>query len=381
MNKTMSRHYRINHLTSINVDIVGMAMFLLLDEFLATSKLKSVGALLHPDESVYHFSSLILHMSSRSESLLNHIAGCAEDEDTARQAFEIFGLDINCSRGQHYLSGFIGSAEKKEEWLVGKLEKWTAVVVTLSTIAECYTQTAYAGFTFSMENEWQYVQRVVTDTLLFFSPLEEVIHKHFLPTLLGVPSVEINGEYHQILTHSVKLGGVAIHNPVDTALSVHKASLAATRHLTVSFVDPATQFDLGAHCMCATEAGLAAQRDRLQNELIFLNHRSQDKPAVARRDKRNCGAGTWLYVFPNQLNGNGLLANEWRNSVRLRYNHFPLDMPAACDDCGAKMTVEHALSCKTGGLVHIRHDDDGGACVALYFLPVKSNVNPEYFLV
>jgi hypothetical protein len=32
-------------------------------------------------------------------------------------------------------------------------------------------------------------------------------------------------------------------------------------------------------------------------------------------------------------------------------------MPAACDGCGAKMTVEHALLCKVGGLVHIRHDD------------------------
>ncbi len=32
-------------------------------------------------------------------------------------------------------------------------------------------------------------------------------------------------------------------------------------------------------------------------------------------------------------------------------------MPAACDGCGAKMTAEHALSCKTGGLVHIPHDD------------------------
>jgi hypothetical protein len=32
-------------------------------------------------------------------------------------------------------------------------------------------------------------------------------------------------------------------------------------------------------------------------------------------------------------------------------------MPNDCDGCGAKMTVEHALSCKMGGLVHIRHDD------------------------
>ena len=39
-----------------------------------------------------------------------------EDKDTARQAFESFGLYINYTRGQGYLGGFIGSAEKKEEW-------------------------------------------------------------------------------------------------------------------------------------------------------------------------------------------------------------------------------------------------------------------------
>jgi hypothetical protein len=154
----------------------------------------------------------------------------AEDEDAARQAFESFGLDINYSRGQHYLRGFIGSAEKKGEWLVGMVDKWAAAVVTLSTIAERYPQTAHAGFTFCMQNEWQYVQRVVANTAPFFSPLEEAIRMHFLPALLGVPSVEIDGEYRQLLTNSVKLGGLAIRNPVDTAPRVHKASLAATCH-------------------------------------------------------------------------------------------------------------------------------------------------------
>ena len=62
----------------------------------------------------------------------------AEDEDTARQAFKSFGFDINYSRGQRYLGGFIGSAKKKEEWLVGMVEKWTAAIVTLNTVAEWY---------------------------------------------------------------------------------------------------------------------------------------------------------------------------------------------------------------------------------------------------
>ena len=35
-------------------------------------------------------------------------------------------------------------------------------------------------------------------------------------------------------------------------------------------------------------------------------------------------------------------------------------MPTHCDGCGEAMTVEHALKCKVGGLVHIRHEDGGG---------------------
>jgi hypothetical protein len=99
----------------------------------------------------------------------------AEDEDAAHEAFESYGLKINYSRGQHYLGGFIGSALKKEEWLADMVVKWVGTVETLSTVAVRYPQTAYASFTFCLQNEWQYVQRVVANTAPFFSPLEAAI--------------------------------------------------------------------------------------------------------------------------------------------------------------------------------------------------------------
>ena len=288
----------------------------------------------------------------------SHYICKVEDEPAAHQAFEGIGLEINYSRGQRYLGGFIGSARKKEEWLGDMVGKWVSAVKTLSVIANRYPQTAYAGFTFSLQNEWQYVQRVVADTGPFFQPLEKEIRTSFLPALLGIPPTAIDGGYRQLLTQSVKQGGLAIRNPVDTAPCIHSASLAATRYLTESLVSKGTgRFDLGAHRTCATEAGQAARRSRLIDEQFFLDRRGRDNPSVARRDKRNCAAGAWLSVFPNRLNGTGLSADKWRDNVRLRYNHSPLDMPAACDGCGARMTVEHALSCKVGGLVHIRHDD------------------------
>eukprot|EP00957_Ditylum_brightwellii_P172026 13096481-Ditylum_brightwellii.AAC.1 len=41
----------------------------------------------------------------------------------------------------------------------------------------------------------------------------------------------------------------------------------------------------------------------------------------------------------------------------LRYDYIPLHLPCTCDGCGAKFTVQHALSCPKGGLVLIRHDN------------------------
>ena len=64
-------------------------------------------------------------------------------------------------------------------------------------------------------------------------------------------------------------------------------------------------------------------------------------------------------MIPSRLNGTVLSANEWRDNVRLRFNLVPLDLPQNCDGCGCRMTVEHAMQCKKGGLVHIRHDDLG----------------------
>ena len=36
---------------------------------------------------------------------------------------------------------------------------------------------------------------------------------------------------------------------------------------------------------------------------------------------------------------------------------MPKDIPATCDGCGKKFSIEHALSFPNGGLVLARHDD------------------------
>jgi hypothetical protein len=79
----------------------------------------------------------------------------AEDKAVARHAFEANDLDIQYSRGQRYLGGFIGSNVCKVDWLGGMVTTWVAAVETLALVAGNYSQAAYAGFTFCLQNEWQ----------------------------------------------------------------------------------------------------------------------------------------------------------------------------------------------------------------------------------
>ncbi len=116
-------------------------------------------------------------------------------------------------------------------------------------------------------------------------------------------------------------------------------------HLTTSLIDDTVIFDLGHHLDTARHLG---------REQRHLDQRGKDAPAVKRRELQSCAVGAWLTVVPNRLNGTSLSAEEWRDNIRLRYNHVPQDMPHHCDGCGERMTVEHALACKTGGLVHIQ---------------------------
>ena len=70
---------------------------------------------------------------------------------------------------------------------------------------------------------------------------------------------------------------------------------------------------------------------------------------------RDKGASSWLNAIPLKEQGLALNKQEFRDSLRLRYNLPLSDLPNHCA-CGDRMTVGHALSCKRGGFVAQRHD-------------------------
>ena len=52
-----------------------------------------------------------------------------------------------------------------------------------------------------------------------------------------------------------------------------------------------------------------------------------------------------------------LSREEFQDNIRLRYGLMPQDIPATCDGCGKKFSIEHALSCPEGGFILARHTE------------------------
>jgi hypothetical protein len=61
--------------------------------------------------------------------------------------------------------------------------------------------------------------------------------------------------------------------------------------------------------------------------------------------------------MPSTVNGTELSAQEFRDKLLIRYARQPPDLPALCDGCSCQFSLGHALECKVGGLVILRHNE------------------------
>ena len=68
------------------------------------------------------------------------------------------------------------------------------------------------------------------------------------------------------------------------------------------------------------------------------------------------GASVWLTALPIENHGFTLHKSAFRDALCLRYN-WPLNnQPSQCN-CGHSFSIDHALSCSTGGFPSIRHNE------------------------
>ena len=86
-------------------------------------------------------------------------------------------------KGSLYLGDFIGDRDVETTWLDEKVQGWAESVRALSRVARNHPKSAYAGLQKLIQQEWAFVQRVISDIWDAFGPVEKSVRDMFMPEL------------------------------------------------------------------------------------------------------------------------------------------------------------------------------------------------------
>ena len=93
----------------------------------------------------------------------------------------------------------------------------------------------------------------------------------------------------------------------------------------------------------------------LKEKVLTVKQKIDAQIKKAIDDGSEPGASSWLSAIPLEQYGVFLNKAEFRDAIMLRYGKELKGLPGACP-CGQKYHTTHALNCKKGGFVMIRHN-------------------------
>ncbi|KAL7524493.1 hypothetical protein ACHAWF_000975 [Thalassiosira exigua] len=91
-----------------------------------------------------------------------------------------------------------------------KVEEWTAGVEALAKISARYPQSAYKGFTDSLQAEWQYLCCCVPGVEAYLQLIEDAIREKLFPALLDGNLDALVHELEMLATQSLNGGARAV---------------------------------------------------------------------------------------------------------------------------------------------------------------------------
>ena len=253
----------------------------------------------------------------------------------------------------------MGTASFLKQYVERKVDGWVKEIETLSKFAATQPHAAYAAFTYGLSSRWNYLLRVTDwETLAssdLLQPLEITIQSHFIPALTGQsPPGKL---VRELLALPARLGGLGLMNPVVIAEEQHAASRLISAPLVKQILQQVHQL---ADCQTAQQelkAGVRCNKRMKQRE--DARNLQNQLPAPLQRSmelSQEKGASTWLTALPIDDHGFALHKSAFRDALSLRYDWSFQNSPSHCS-CSQPFSVEHALTCKTGGFPAVRHNE------------------------
>ena len=287
-----------------------------------------------------------------------HVVTKPEYAETAAGIFQGTGIAISAV-GRRYLGGALGSTSFLQIFIRKKIQEWVEEIKTLSEFAVTQPHAAYAAFVHGLSSRWNYLLQVTDWTEHSASELlqllESTIRLQFIPALTGhaLPGDLVRN----LLSLPSRLGGLGLINPVAVSAEQHHTSKVISAPLVERVLQQSHQL---TGCLQVQQTIKARVRsDKFAKSREDAKDLRGQLPASLQRCmdlSQEKGASTWLTALPIDKHGFSLHKSAFRDALALRYNWALENSPSQCS-CGHPFSVEHTLSCPTGGFPSIRHNE------------------------
>ena len=281
-----------------------------------------------------------------------HVLANPNHIEAAKEIFKGTGVVIS-TEGERYLGGAVGNSSFVRQYVERKVEGWVNEVKKLSKIAETQPHAAYAAYTHGLSSKWNYLLRITDWDIV--ENVEKSVQSHFIPALTGQPPI---GEHtRELLALPARLVCLGLTNP------------AASQQLSTPLVDRIINQD---HQLDDCHSVQQSIKRRIQH-MKYMKQKEDAKnlqrnlPNPLQRSiepSQEKGASTWLTALPIDKHGFALHKAAFRDSLSLRYGWPLQNSPSHCS-CGQPFSIEHALTCKTGGFPAVRHNEVRGITATL----------------
>ena len=287
-----------------------------------------------------------------------HVLAKSNHVEAAKEIFKGTGVVIS-TEGERYLGGAVGKSSFVRQYVERKVEGWVNEVKKLSKIAETQPHAAYAAYTHGLSSKWNYLLRITDceENQLndIVESLEKAVQSHFIPALTGQPPP---GEHtRELLALPARLGGLGLTNPAASAKDQRAASQQISAPLVDRIINQGHQLDDSHSVQQSIKRRIQHMKYLKQKEDAKNLQRNLPTPLQRSIElSQEKGASTWLTALPIDEHGFALHKAAFRDSLSLRYGWPLQNSPSHCS-CGQPFSVEHALTCKTGGFPAVRHNE------------------------
>ena len=263
--------------------------------------------------------------------------------------------------GSEVLGAFVGDEKGRSSFIDDKVKRMAAAVGKLAEVGSRSPQALHAAYTRALQHRTTYVERTTKTKNEEFRPIATAVSDHLIPALTG--REVLNDVAAEALSLPIRLGGLGLSTPVQTAEAKFTTAEEATTHLT-RVIRGLERWSEKEHNQIFASTGTTAKlskRKKLEERADSLLSPESRLPApmkrCMKRAREHPEANQWLFVTPSAISRTTLTPLQFQDGLNSRYGRDPKGIPTVCE-CGknARNDLAHALTCMSGGGVVGRHN-------------------------